>query len=136
MPDELARGGDAAIQDTYFAKQRHLALVERMGRFVGAGEVAHHQRDAMIFGADPRGHGGGLVDRNAKPVHAGIDLQRGAAAPVLRRREGVPFRQFEHVADHRASTQFRIGRRGRGHQPVEHVDRGVRRDLAHAACFA
>ena len=81
------RGGDAAIEDAHLAECADLAGVERMLRLLGAGEVAHQQRDAVVFGADARRQRGGLVDRDAEPVHAGVDMQRGAAAPLVGRQK-------------------------------------------------
>ena len=119
----------------HFAEQPHLQIVERMVRFLGAGEVAHQQSDAVVLGADARRQGCRVVRRNAEPVHAGVDLQCRAAAPLRTGDKGVPFGQFDHAADHRAHAQFGIGRRGAGDQAVEHIDRGVGRGRAHAAGF-
>ena len=102
MPDELAsEDGEPAKQDADFAKQPDLLVVERMVGRVGAGEMAHQQREAVVFGLDARRDGGRLVDREAEPVHAGIDVQRGAAAPVAGGDERVPLGEFGRAVDHR-----------------------------------
>ena len=98
---------------------------------LGAGEVAHQQRDAVVFRADARRERGGLVHRNAEPVHAGVDMQRGAAAPGMGRAESVPFRQFDHAADHRPHVDVGVGGSGARQQTVEHIDRRLRRRAAH-----
>jgi len=45
---------------------------------------------AVIFGLRARRQRSGFFRRNAEPVHAGVDLQRGAALPVVGGDEGVP----------------------------------------------
>ena len=72
-----------------------LALVERMLRRLRAGEVAHQQSDAVIFRADARRQRGGLVGGNAEPVHAGVDMQRGAAGKAGRRNEVIPLGELD-----------------------------------------
>ena len=96
-----------------------------LGRF-GAGEVAHQQSDAVIFRADARRQGCRVIHGNAEPVHAGVDMQRRAAMPLVGRAECVPFRQFDHAADHGPRADVGISRRRARHQPVEHVDRRLR----------
>ena len=71
-----------------------------------------------------------------EPVHAGIDVQRRAAAPVLGRRRKHPIRQARSALLI-TGRRLALGERSRGarHQAVEHVDDGVRRDRAHAPAF-
>ena len=107
-------------------KRCDLDRVERMV-FFRAGEVAHHQRDAVIVAAARR-ELRRFVGGKAEPVHAGVDMQRGAAAPARCRAKRVPFVELGAAADHRPQVRVRVSRRGAGQQAVEHVDRRVRRD--------
>ena len=129
------RGGDAAIEQAHLAKQRDLSRVERVLRLFGGDEMRHQQRDAVVLGANARGERRRLVRGNAEPVHAGVDMQRRAAVPALRRAEGVPFGQFDQAADHRPRIDLGVAGGGAGQQAVEHVDRRLRHDRAQAARF-
>ena len=51
------------------------------------------QRDAVVLGADARRERGRFVHRNAEPVHAGVDMQRGAAVPIAARCRRRPTRR-------------------------------------------
>ena len=91
MPEELAsEDGMPRNSDADFAEQPDLLVVQRMVRRVGAGEMAHQQREAVVFGLDARRDRRRLVEREAEPVHAGIDVQRRAAAPALAATKRVP----------------------------------------------
>ena len=107
-----------------------------MIRLLGAGEVAHQQRDAVIFRADARRERRRFFGGNAEPVHAGVDMQRRAAVPLVGRAERVPLGELDQAADHRPRADVGEGRRRARQQTVEHVDRGVRRDGAHAPRLA
>ena len=89
----------------------------------------------MVFGADARRQRRRFIGGDAEPVHAGVDMQRSAAAPVIGGAEGVPFGELDQAADHRPRAQFGEGRRGAGHQAVEHVDRRLRRHGAGGGGF-
>src|SRR6202022_4879466 len=64
------------------AEGRKLFGVERMIEVLGAGEMAHDQRDAVIAGIDPGNDALRLNDSEAQPVHAGIDMNGRAARPA------------------------------------------------------
>ena len=85
MPAELARLASAfgrlraqPIEDLA------LRLALRVLRLIGAGEVTHHQRRASK--ADQRSRAGrnglDLGGRQAKPVHAAVDMHRSRAEPL------------------------------------------------------
>ncbi len=63
-------------------------------------------------------------------------MQPGAAAPLMGGAEGVPFGEFDQAADHRPRAQIGEGRLGAGQQAVEHIDRRLRCDRAHAPRLA
>ena len=71
---------------------------------LGAGEVAHQQRDAVIFRANTRRQRCSFIGGDAEPVHAGVDVQRRAAMPLVRGAKRIPFGKFNQAADHRART--------------------------------
>ncbi len=77
----------------------------------------------MIFLLQAKCQRGGFVGRNAEPVHAGVHMDRRAAAPVLRRDEGIPLRQLRRAVDDRLRVELgeSVGRLRR--KSVEHVDR-------------
>ena len=103
-------------------------MIERFG----AGEVAHQELEAVAFaGLHARRDGDRFLGRQSEPVHAGIDMQRRAAAPVAGRDEGVPLGELGRAVDHRPQVGIGERRRGARHQSVEHVDDGVRRHRAH-----
>ena len=102
---------------------------------LGAGEMTHQQREAMIFRLHARSDGSRLVHRDAEPVHAGVDVERRAAAPVLDGDEGIPFGQLGRAVDHRPQIVDRECRRRARHQPVEHVDDGLGRKRPHTPSF-
>ena len=45
--------------------------------------MTHQQRDAVVFLLQARRERRGFFGRHAEPVHAGIDMDRRAAAPAL-----------------------------------------------------
>ena len=129
------RGRHPAIEDADFAKQTDLPVVHRMIGRLGAGEMAHQQRETVIFGLQARSDGDRLVDRDTEPVHAGIDVERGAAAPVPGGDEGIPFGKFGCAVDDRPQMVVCERLRRARHHPVEHVDGRVGRDRPHASSF-
>ena len=88
--------------------------------------MAHHQRDAVVAGIDARDDALRLGDRQAEPVHAGIDVNGGAAGPAGAAAEHVPFGEFVEVADHGLAVDLGVGLAGVLEEAVEHVDRGRR----------
>ena len=68
---------------------------------VGAGEVAHQQRDAVTFRPDVGRDRRRLFDGEAEPVHAGVDVQRRAAGETAGRDEVVPLGELDQAVDHR-----------------------------------
>ena len=92
--------------------------------------MAHHQRETVIFGLQARGDGGRLLDRDAEPVHAGVDVEGCAAAPILGGDEGVPFGQLGGAVDDRPQMIGCEGLRRAWHHSVEYVDGGVGRNGA------
>ncbi len=125
------RGGDPAEHHMQLAEKLDLARIERMLRRVRTGEMAHQERDPVTGRLETRGESGGLVDRDAEPVHAGVEMERGAAGPSLHAAEGVPLDQFRHAPDHRAQAHRGKMRRAARRDAVEHIDDRVRRDLPH-----
>ncbi len=129
------RGRHAAKQDPDLAKQPDLPVVHRVIERFGAGEMAHQELEAVPFRLDARRDGDRLLRRQAEPVHAGVDVQGGATAPIVRCDEGVPLGKLGRAVDHRPQIGLGDGRRRARHQAVEDVDDGVRRGRAHAAPF-
>ena len=125
------RSRDAGKACAHRGEALHLDRVERM-IFFRAGEVAHHQRDAVIARACRR-ELPDLLGGKSKPVHAGIDMERGAAAPSALRAKRVPLVPARPIADHRPQVCLCKCRRGAGQDAVEHIDRRVGRNLARAA---
>ena len=100
---------------------------------LGTGEVAHQERDAVILGLDPRRQCYRLVGGNAEPIHAGVDLERGAAFPAVAGNKGVPLGQFGHTVDDRSNVDVQEGRTRFGGKAVEHVNRGLERPRPNTA---
>lgn len=103
-----------------------MAGVERVVRSLRADEMAHHEvdpgpRDQGIAGQRQR-----LLDPQAEPVHAGIDVERGRRRAV---RRGGPFEEFAAVAEDGAQAVGAKRLRMAGDQAVEHVDRRLRQDF-------
>ena len=106
MPEEFdSEAGTPGNRLAISRKARELPVVERMIGRLGAGEVAHHQRDAVIAGVDARDEALRFRKRQAEPVHAGVDVQRRAAGPAAAAAEGVPFGEFVEIADHRPARR-------------------------------
>ena len=89
----------------------------------------------MIFGLRTRRQSGRFVCGNAEPVHAGIDVERSTAAPILSGDEGVPLREFGRAVDHGLRVQFGERFGGLRRKPVEYVDCGFARTRAHPPCL-
>ncbi len=92
----------------------------------GAGEVAHDQRDAMIAGIDPGNEALRLREREAEPVHAGVDMNAGASGPAGAAAEHIPFGKLVEIADHRPGVDLGVGVAAVLEEAVEHVDRSRR----------
>ena len=56
----------------------------------------------MIFRLQARSDGDRLVERDAEPVHAGIDVEGRAATPISGGDERIPFRKFGGAVDDRS----------------------------------
>ncbi len=123
------------IEHAQLAKQPDLVGGERLIGNLSAGEVTHQQRDAVVFGLRAWRQCGSFVRGDAEPVHAGIDMERRTAAPVLGGNKGVPLGQLGRAVDHRLDVEFseRVG--GLWRKAVEHVDCGVVRAGACAPRF-
>src|SRR6266480_4709450 len=89
----------------------------------------------MIFRLQARSDGDRLFERDAEPVHAGIDVEGRAATPVSSGDERIPFRKFGGAVDDRAQI---IGceclRRAR-HHSIENIDDCIGGNRAHAPAF-
>src|SRR5207237_7011932 len=107
-----------------FAEARELPGVERMVKRLGAGEVTHDERDAVIAGVDPGNDALRLGHRQPKPVHAGIDVNGGAAAPTGAPAKYVPFGKFVEIADQGPGVDLRVGVAAILQEAVEHIDHG------------
>ena len=128
------RGRHAGKQAAQMAEAPNLAGIERIGRVFRAGQMAHQQADAMGGEAAWRQRRR-VVKREAKAVHAGVDMQRRGPAPAGGGAKSRPFVQLVAAAEHRTQAMRRIGRRGGGQQGVEHVDVGIRRHGTRPAGF-
>jgi hypothetical protein len=126
MAEELA--GD-------LAEGRDLFGVERMIEALGAGEVAHHQRNAVIAGIDPGHDALRFHQRQAEPVHAGIDMNRGTSRPSGAPAEHVPLGKLVEIADHGLAIDFGESIAAVLKKTVEHVDFGRRQRFARGARF-
>src|SRR6266702_4066436 len=74
--------------------------ISRKVESLGAGEMAHHQGDAVIPGIDPWDDALCLGDRKTQPVHAGVDVNGRAARPAGAPAKHVPFGELVEIADH------------------------------------
>ena len=97
--------------------------------------MAHQQREAMAFGLEAGRDGDRFVDREPEPVHAGVDVERGAAAPVVDGDERIPLGKLGRAVDDRLQIVVGEGLRRTRHDSVEHVDRRVGRKRPHAPTF-
>ena len=129
------RSRNAGIEHVQLAKQFDLRGIERMIGRVGAGEVAHDQRDAVILGLRARRQSRGFVRRNAEPAHAGVDMQRRAAAPGMGADEGVPFGKLGGRIDDRPGIDVDERVAPVRREAVEHIDVGLAGARAHRARF-
>ena len=101
----------------------------------GAGKVAHDKRYAMIAGVDPRKEALRLCDGEAKPLHAGVDMNGRAACPAGTSAKDVPFCEFVEVADDRPCVEFGVGLAGVLDEAVEDVNDGRRRRCPRCSRF-
>ena len=100
---------------------------------LGAGEVAHDQRDAVVAGIDAGNDALRFRNRETKPVHAGVDMDAGAAFPARAAAEHVPFGEFVEIADHGPGVDLGIGVAAVLEEAVEHIDGGRRHGGASGA---
>src|SRR3984957_15277201 len=94
------RGRHAGKKTGNLAEAGELLGVERMVEALGAGEVAHEQRDGMVAGIDPGDDTLRLRDGEAQPVHAGVDVNGSTPGPAGAPAKHVPFGQLVEIADH------------------------------------
>ena len=97
--------------------------------------MAHHQRDAVIAGIDAGDDGLRFRKRQPEPVHAGVDVDGGAAGPAGAAAEHVPFGELVEIADHRPAIDLGVVLAGVLEIAAEHIDRGLRHGRAHLARF-
>ena len=124
MPDELAseagmpgkRAARSARRPRSGGVDRVVGLLARRRNGSSAAR-ARSRRGGVVLQRQP------LRDREAEPVHAGVDVDRRRAASRLRRGRSRPIRSIS-VREPRTGRRRRraIGRRGAGQQAVEHVD--------------
>jgi hypothetical protein len=134
MPDEFA--SDAGTPENSardLAEGRELPGVGGIVEQFRGGEVAHHQRNAVIAGIDARDDALRLGYRQSEPVHAGIDVNGGAARPAGAAAEHVPFGEFVEVADHGLAVDSGVGVAGVLEEAAEHIDRSRGRSGANHA---
>src|SRR2546423_15632795 len=93
-----------------------------MMKRLGAGEVTHDQRDAVIAGVDPGYDSLRLRHRQPKPVHAGVDMNGGAAAPTGAPAKYVPFGEFVEIADNGPGVDLGVGVAAILQEAVEYID--------------
>ncbi len=130
------RGGDAAELEAQLPKCRDLLGIECVLRRIGAGEVAHDQRDAMVRHFRARRERRCFRDGETEPVHAGIEMKCRAAPPTACHAERVPLQILHDAVDHRAGVDLGVSPGGARHDAVEHVDRrALRHDRPDAACL-
>src|SRR5579883_171363 len=72
------------------AEGRELPGIDGAVELLGGDEVAHHQRDAVIAGIDARDQALRFRNRQAQPVHAGVDVDGSAPRPAGAAAEHVP----------------------------------------------
>ena len=89
----------------------------------------------MIAGIDPRHDALSFRQGHAEPVHAGVDVNGGAAVPAGAAAEHVPFGQFVEVADDRPGVDPGILVAAILEEPVEHIQRGLGNGGADIAGF-
>src|SRR5690242_2358110 len=101
-----------------------------MLRLLCTGEMAHQQRNAVIFGTYARRERRCFVDGNTEAVHARIDMQCSPASPLIGGAECIPLREFDEAANHRLSGDIGEGRSSSRQKAVEHINGGVWRSDA------
>lgn len=106
------RGRHAGELTGDLAKCRGLLGIELMVDEIGAGQVADHQRDAVVTGDNPRHDALRLDDGQPEPAHAGVDVKRRAATPTGAAAEHAFRAPARRIASpHRRSGCFESGRR-------------------------
>src|SRR5262249_28016314 len=95
-PQEYAGGigerrWDSANEDATLAEGPNLPIIQGVIRHLGTGEMTDQKRNAVVFGLNPRGKGNGFCNRNAEPVHAGIDVKGRPPMPFSCAHERIPF---------------------------------------------
>ena len=99
------RGRDAVKQHAQLAKEPDLNGVERMIRHFGAGEVAHQQRDAVVFrcrrGASAAASSADMPSR-FMPVSNASPRRRASPGGD----EGVPLGELDGAVDDRLHVEF------------------------------
>ena len=73
--------------------------------------------------------------RQAEPVHAGVDMNGGAAGPAGAAAKHVPFGEFVEIADHGPGVDLGVGVAAILEEAVEHIDRRRRQSGARGARF-
>src|SRR5436190_1464370 len=73
-----------------------------------------------------------LLDGEAEPVHAGVDVERGTAGKASRRNEVIPLGELDQAVDHRPRIGVDEALSGGRGESVEYIDDSLARDGAHA----
>src|SRR4051794_5618090 len=84
--------------------------------------MTHDQRDAVIAGLDPWNDALRIRDREAKPVHAGVDMNGRAALPAGAPAKYVPFGEFVEIANHGPGVDLGIGIAAILEETAKHID--------------
>jgi hypothetical protein len=95
--------------------------------------MAHHQGNAVIAGIDAGDDALRFRDRQPKPVHAGVDVDGGAAIPARAAAKHVPLGKLVEVTDDRLAVDRGIGVAGVLEEAVERVERHCRQRRSHHA---
>ena len=85
MPDEFASEAGMPRNSARIRGTPDLLVVERMLRRSAQARWLISSVDAVVSALHARRDRRGLLDGEAEPVHAGVDMQRGAAVPVAGR---------------------------------------------------
>jgi hypothetical protein len=83
---------------------------------------ADHQRDAVIAGIDPGNDALRFRQRQAEPVHAGIDMDGRPAGPAGAPAKHVPFGELIEIADHRLAIDLGEGVAAILKKTIEYID--------------
>ena len=113
-----------------------LLAVERMSGLVGAGEVAHHEREAEA--AHELGIGGEPCDlrsRHAEPVQARIEVQSGRCRGAAAGRRLDPLAHLLQARQHGPRAEPDELARGVRGEPVQDVERRLRDKRARRGGF-